>query len=494
MTDYLSSEATWRGQFSLPGQSGQGEQQGILTYKPDSGVNLSLLYGFDDPSGVTRVAPGAFAFGEGSGRFPVIHGVAGGKPVTLLDCLITRSKRVMFSPEAKEQEIHVGQLLIGVLLDAPEAKAFSGLTIELENLTVWDRREDVMLRTERHPDLPGGSRWSVEVDQAEPLTVTVDDLTIELRRRYVEPSGDAQRHGIDTSTFTASYFRITSSEPKSLDEWDDIAKVFQDLLTFAMDSPCAVLSESLTPSEALRNDQAAQVGSAITSLAQHIVIGDPEAPSVETRKALFTLATEGVDFKTLIPRWWKIRSQFNVTFDMILGLLYVQSGYLQTELIIAVSAAEALHEGIGFDPPMSKSEFKALKKSLLEHVPEQHKTWLREKLGHNTRTLRAKLLDLAAIPDAEAMSRLLPNPEAWADATKKERDPVAHGGKNISSDVKLLSAIVKMTTAVVYMNLLHQLGIPKERLLFAVYDNPTLASAMRLAGQHWPGDDGGALL
>jgi hypothetical protein len=168
VTDYLSSEATWRGQFSLPGQSGQGEQQGILTYKPDSGVNLSLLYGFDDPSGVTRVAPGAFAFGEGSGRFPVIHGVAGGKPVTLLDCLITRSKRVMFSPEAKEQEIHVGQLLIGVLLDAPEAKAFSGLTIELENLTVWDRREDVMLRTERHPDLPGGSRWSVEVDQAEP--------------------------------------------------------------------------------------------------------------------------------------------------------------------------------------------------------------------------------------------------------------------------------------------------------------------------------------
>ncbi|WP_343577859.1 hypothetical protein, partial [Mycobacterium sp.] len=364
MTDYLSSEATWRGQFSLPGQSGQVDQQGILTYKPDSGINLSLLHGFDDGS-VTRLTPGAFAFGEGSGRFPVIHGVAGGKPVTLLDCLITRSRRGMFSPEAKEQEIHVGQLLIGALLDAPEAKAFSGLTIELENLTVWDRRKDVMLRTERHPDLPGGSRWSIEVDQAEPLTVTVDDLTIELRRRYVEPSGDAQRHGIDTSTFTASSFRIASSEPKSIAEWDDIGKVFQDLLTFAMDSPCAVLYESLTPSETLRNDQAAQAGSAITSFARHIVIGDPEAPSVETRKALFTLATKGIDFQSLIPRWWEVRSKFNVAFDMILGLLYVQSGYLQTDLITAVGAAEALHEGLGFDPPMTNPEFKALKKSLL---------------------------------------------------------------------------------------------------------------------------------
>lgn len=43
----------------------------------------------------------------------------------------------------------------------------------------------------------------------------------------------------------------------------------------------------------------------------------------------------------------------------------------------------------------------------------------------------------------------LPNRDAWVDATKKERDPVAHGDKNMSSDVKLLGTIVKMTTAVV---------------------------------------------
>lgn len=89
MTGYRSSEATWRGQFWLPGQSGHDDQQGILVYKPESGITLSLIRGFDD-DGATRLAPGAFAFGEGSGRFPVIHGIAGSKPVTLLDCLVTR--------------------------------------------------------------------------------------------------------------------------------------------------------------------------------------------------------------------------------------------------------------------------------------------------------------------------------------------------------------------------------------------------------------------
>ena len=175
---------------------------------------------------------------------------------------------------------------------------------------------------------------------------------------------------------------------------------------------------------------------------------------------------------------------------MILGLRYVGGGYIQTDLITAVGAAEALHEGLDFGLPMPNSEFKALKTQLLDQVHEKHKTWLREKLGHNTRTLRTKLLDLARTPDPEVMAVILPNPDAWADATKKERDPVAHGGKNMSSDVKLLNTIVKTTTAVVLLNILHQLRIPKDRLIFAVYDNPTLASTTKLAKEQWLADDG----
>lgn len=486
MTDYLSSEATWRGQFWLPGQSGENDQQGILTYKPDAGVTLSLVGGFDAGS-VTGLASVTPAFRERSGRFSVIHGVAGGKSVTLLDCIITRSTQGMFSPQARDQEIHAQQLLVGVLLHDPDSQTFSGLTLELENLTAWDVNDKITVQTEGDSTVPSERKWKVTVEPAEPLIANVDGLTVELRRRHSAPSGETQRHGLDVSMFAASSFRITSSEPKSLDGWDDIGKLFQDLLTFAMDSPCAVLFQSLTPSEALLNDPAAQARNDIVLYAQHVIVGDPTASSPERRIALFTLATEGIEFGTFIPLWFQVYNQFKVTFEMILGLHYVNGGYLQTDLITAVGAAEALHEGLGFDPPMPKTEFKTLKKTLLEHVPENHKQWLSDKLGHNTRTLHTKLLKLAETPDAEVMSRLLPNPEAWAKATKKERNPVAHGGKNMSSDVKLLSAIVKMTTAVVYLNLLHQLGIQKERLMFAVYDNPTLASAARLAQAQWPG-------
>jgi hypothetical protein len=85
------------------------------------------------------------------------------------------------------------------------------------------------------------------------------------------------------------------------------------------------------------------------------------------------------------------------------------------------------------------------------------------------------------------MHSLLPNVGAWAEATKSERNPVAHGG-NMSADVQRLRAITTVTTAVVLLNLLHQLGIPEERLMFAMVDNPTLSVAARLAREQWPTD------
>jgi ApeA N-terminal domain 1/Apea-like HEPN len=453
MNDYLSAEGTWRGPFWLADQPDR-EQRGVVTYDPDNGVNLTLVGGFDDGRWV-QTGPGGFAMREGSGRFPVIHGKVGVKPVSLLDCRVTRSRSTGFGLVPDEQVVSVGRMLMGVLLDDPDAEAFSELTVELENLTRWDHRDDIMVYTKEDPKLPQGVEWKVTVNPVDSLRVTVDELTIELGRRYVRPSGNMRRSGLDSSSFVVSYLTVKSSSPKSIAQWGETEKQFQDLLTLAMDRPCAVLSETLTPSEALRKDENAEARGEVTLYARHINVGDPEAPSVETREAFFTLATEGVDFDTLIPRWVSVNNRFRTTCDMILGLRYVKRGYLQTQLIAAVAAAEAMHAAMEFDPPMPNSEFKALKKMLLEAVPADRRQWLREKLASNKQPLVTQLTDLAAIPDQEVMRRLVRNVDAWAKATKDERNPVAHGG-DMSADVQLLSAITKVTEAVVLVNLLHQ--------------------------------------
>jgi hypothetical protein len=101
MTEDLTAKQTWRGPFWSAGQP-ERMQRGMLSYDPTSGVILSLV--------------GGFAAQRGSGRFLVIDGRVGSKPVSLLDCRISASRSSGFGGEPDEQELRVGRMLTGVFL------------------------------------------------------------------------------------------------------------------------------------------------------------------------------------------------------------------------------------------------------------------------------------------------------------------------------------------------------------------------------------------
>jgi hypothetical protein len=376
-------------------------------------------------------------------------------------------------------------LLVGALIDDAHSPVFSGLKIELENLTEWHYTPDVVNEIEQHEDLTRGTRWRIAVEPVDSISVDVGDLTVDLGRWYRLPSHDLRRGRLAWSTFAVSHLTLRSVQPRSAQEWSETAQAFQDLLSLAMDAPCAVLRQTLIPSDALFSDEEAGSRGELPLYARHIVVGDPDSPGVRGGDALFTLGVDGVSFETLVPRWLETREKFRITLDMILGLRYVDAGYIQTQLITAVAATEAMHEALDLEPPISNTEFKYIKKELLQHVPKERRQWLHEKLGRNSHTLLQRLLDLASLPDTDVMRQLLPNPEAWAQATKKARNLVAHGGES-GADVQLQYAITQVTRAVVILNLLHHLNIPIERLKYALTENRTLSVAMDLAHEYWP--------
>jgi hypothetical protein len=483
-SDDLTIEQSWRGSFWLPDKPDE-PQQGFLTYTPD-GVTLRLVAGFDDRRRVSTSTTG-YVVTKGPGRFPVILGAVGsGKPVTLVDCRVTHSQLSGFMDGVRDQDISAARVLTGVTLKDPDAAVFSELAIELENLTEWDRHDEVTIFVDPSEESPRRENWRVHVEPLKPLSATVGELTIELVRQYRQPRFDVLRDRLDTTATAFSYLNIRSSTPKSMMEWFEVTKAFQDLVTLAMDAPCALLSESLTPSEELLADKSAHAHHTIDVFGEHILRGERDAEGVTNRKGLFTLGTKGVEFHRIVTEWLHIHADFRTTCDMIFGMKYLKRGYLQTQLITAVAAAESLHAALALDPPIPEEEFAERRRKLIESVPKNQREWLHQKIGENKPTLRQRLLDLARIPYAEVMSEMLPNPSAWAKATRDERNAVAHGGKNMTRDVPLLAAIVATTTAVVLLNLLHQLGIPAERIKAGLDYNRTLESAKYLANKQWP--------
>lgn len=147
-----------------------------------------------------------------------------------------------------------------------------------------------------------------------------------------------------------------------------------------------------------------------------------------------------------------------------------------------MGAAEVFHRQLGRKPSIPDEEFAEMRKTLLASVPSSRRNWLASKLW-NEPSLKERLIDLATTPDPDIMNRLVPNPKAWAKATADARNGIAHRGQ---ADVDQMYATVTITTAVVMMNLLHQLEIPKDRLVSALTGNATLRNAARLSAKYWP--------
>lgn len=397
---------------------------------------------------------------------------------------MSKSTSYWIGSEVAEQEIRAERAILGVLLKDPSYQGFSGIHIEIENLTEWDYRPDLTFQI-KYDENHKYTDWTIHVDPADERTVMVGDLTVSLKRWYTLPKHDVRRGRLQGATSATSTFALSSNSPKSLDEWTAYASVAEDLITFAMDAPSAVLRHRLVPTDELAGDEDAHTRREVFVYENRIIKGDIDAEGVKGSDALFTLGVDGVDYETIVPRWFEVRERFRVACDMILSLVYQSDGYIQSQLITAVAAAEAFHQALELPPPIPDSEFKALKKALKATIPENRRRWLSEKLGRNNPTLRERLLELASRLDEAVMKHLLPSPEGWADAAKDARNNVAHGSDS-ASQIELLYAVTEVTTAVVIANLLHELAVPIERILYAISSSGRLARAAELSRQHWP--------
>lgn len=484
MDDYLSSDAAWRGRFWLPDRP-ENVQRGNLTYTPDKGVRLALIGGFDDAEWLPTKNGSTRVLSARTRRWPVIYGAVGNKPVTLLECAAVSSKSYLFATQVEEQELRASRALLGIHLTGADNPCFSATSVQIENLTEWDHRADIAFEIAYPESSPRNSRWDIKVDPVEHRSVRVGDIEIELHRNYRLPSHDIRRSRLEASTYAVSAFTLRSAQPRSLATWAETVQILQDLITLAMDTPCAILTETVLPSDEVKADAKSAARDRVDIYAQHTVTGNPDTAGVEGADALFTLGVEGVSYETLIPEWFAVQKRFEVACDMILSLIYQSDGYIQPQLITAVAAAEAFHQALELPPPIEDSEFKTLKKLLKAAIPADRHRWLSEKLGRNSHTLRQRLIDLASRPDEDVMTALLPNIEEWADAAKNARNLVAHGGPT-GSDVVLMYTITEVTIAVVIVNLMHELGIPAKRLTEMIMTSGRLERAGRLARDRWP--------
>lgn len=367
-------------------------------------------------------------------------------------------------------------LLVDLHLDAETDPAFISGWVTTENLNAWTRRTG--LRDDRAAGL--------KAETLEPLEAVAGDLMVRLHTLSTYQSWSRKRDGYHIQHWEQAAMEFKSDTPRPMDDFFEPMGSVSDLMTLSTLAPCADITVRLyTPPIPGRYPEEHVLATAphqVDVYQYRMRTPEPEAGAAVWID--FIMSREDKPFEDLIPRWFELRATFKAALDMVLGLMYLTDGYLQTRVVSAVSAAEAFHRALNMPPPLSDEEHSGLRNVLFAAVPGEYKQWLHDRTRYNQPALRERLVDLARRP-GPFMKDLVPDPDSWAKAAAHSRDGVAHFGTVGHSRYDELHAIVRVTAAVVTMNVLGELGISQDRMLRALHENRDLRWTCELAREYF---------
>lgn len=475
----LDEAAEWAGMWWLLDDV-DNQIPGILRYDGNGGLLLSLIGAFEDRI-TSNPAPGVTIYHEGVRTWDVIHGVAEHREVTLLDCARTVVKRTygarVKSPDT--QTVRATIAIIGVHINGKEDSAFVRASVSVEDLGHW-AASSALEGSLRISDDNGDETGTISTTSIETQTVTVDGTEYELVRAFTRPFFDYRKGGTVGRMRDIAFIRVCRAEAFTLSDALEAASLMQDLIALATHRAAGLIwlqLEVAGPEQALPNGKILPRRRADV-LYSPIAIGKHDAKAVASENLFFTCET--LPFEEVVSRWCEVHSRLKAAMNMILGLGYAPARFVENNLLTAVGAAEVLHRSLDIDEkPFREETFTAMRDAMLKQVPKEHRSRIKAAI-RNDPTLRDRLHSLAGRPDSEAIAQLVPDIDYWAKRTTQARNHLAHTGTSTDS-IDLLNAIVKTTTAVVLLNVLHELGLSAEQQRKIVQDHPTLRYTAGLA-------------
>lgn len=377
------------------------------------------------------------------------------------------------------------------LVPGEDVVAFTGIEVELQHLGDWSaartvrRRhmhdEDDEVLVERHPS----PDHVVMLDNGVTVTL-VPHVHLETERTSDQSSITI------TETIRA---RLSTPEPVSLNTLRSHVRSLRRLIGLAVRREARVLAATLQPLSS--NDSGDSTSSSLDD--EHVPVvtlhgAFPPADRHDTtplRQVLFTLNDVRLD--VVLPRWQRNAERL----DGVLASLAIardRNALLEPRLMAAATAAETLHRahhGTLPDPALPDADFALLRHHIVAgvaaaiaaypHLAAHENAVLGRFHNEGRTTLHTRLLGLADMlgphaaplltgedpsssPEQQRPPSTLREARAWARATTRARNGIAHNGLVGAIGHAAAAAVLWVTTAVVELLVLRELGIDERHL------------------------------
>ena len=464
MPGELDTAREWIGDWWLPDLP-EYKRPGTLRYDPDGGLDLQLHGGFP-----LRV--------DDAPARDIVFGAVGHLAITLRGGI--RERTLMRNMGVDVQPLYSTHrptfALIGTHQTSPAT--LTSLEIRVERLHTWAATGTVAAHSiVSYAAEEQFGTATVRVTPQPALHARVNDMGVRVSYPHTLPEPRSTSRTTVTAIEQSAVLDLTFGSPVTVEECVEYGSRVRDLAGLATMRRNGIISLiAYTPAE--RPDEL-NTRDRVEIYWRAPVVAGPETRGFDEREHLFDV--NDVALEPFLQKWFTA-GWLPDPLSLILGSLYEPRGYLNPQVLTAITAAEALHTELDKSPYIPKTEFSALRRALVDAAPAEHRDWVRRAFSSNGPSLRERLERLVARLPAELLAHVAPEPALWVERATQARNKIAHTGKATDRSAAQLDAVVRVTHAIVVLVLLIELGVSRGRLDRLVVEHSYFTRARKASG------------
>jgi hypothetical protein len=361
-----------------------------------------------------------------------------------------------------EQDLSVGAALFGIHLETADDPVFDRVETTFHGLTAWSGRSAITVTS----SAARPSAIDVQFPDDQVACVGQDVYRIV---HWASGFNPAYR-GNGTSISVRHEARL-NVEPTAPSSWSNLrakAGHVVELVSLARRSRPGFLSFRVRQAGVKASEGRPEAGWVD-------VLWKQRAASARDERVAFSATERG--FGETLSHWLTKRDELENAVNLVQAV-WDEGWYLESAVLVLATAAESLGSTLSLPRKMDEVDYALMAAEMLAVAPQEQHAWLRGVLGQhlNGPSLKQKVLAIAELLPAEVRSRLLPHPKRWAQVLVRERNNLSHSGST-STDWQTLASLRQVTSTVIYLALLVQIGVPGHRIEEILDSDPYLRYA-----------------
>ncbi|WP_217541728.1 HEPN domain-containing protein [Vibrio metschnikovii] len=349
------------GYFWIPGREDK-KIPGMLTINNGGDIELEVVGLFDD----------SIKSLNGGDDFDRIVGhVENDGLVTLDNCFYTR-KNHSFGGISKSK-LCVNRVLSGVAYDKNEPVTFNTLSFSVDCLDEWLRVSGIKVDFDDE-----NKTATISYIPQENISYLLENgMKLEICFKYTLPGGAATTEAKITQK---AYFKLSSKELSSLDEFTGIAYKITNFLCFATDTTVSLKNLLGTSIELQRDGGGGDKYAIPIKIYYPSIPFSEKEPSTSWHRMLFTYGTIKSNAQDVVNNWLRAYEIMAPTLSLYFSTKNGAQKYLDGKFLALAQGLETYHRRTSDEKLMESSEFETLVSKITKNCPDENVDWLKGRL------------------------------------------------------------------------------------------------------------------